>query len=234
MNNPMRAEAERILAEHDRFDGNRDMDGLCRCDRCVALRAVTGTEAEVCRDIAARQALGIKKYGQSVADNPLPHDQWLQHAYEECLDMAVYLKRSRTALRQSPRPGEHAAPKMIYLAAPYTFNGTSEHDVVLARVQAIDEFAASVFQMGHYVFSPISHTHPIKVASDGKLPGGFAFWANYDYRMIDFCDELWVLKLDGWEKSVGVRAEIEYAERNRKPVVYRAPSPRPASACRMM
>ncbi len=54
----------------------------------------TGTEAAVCKDIASRQALGIQKYGQTVAENPLAHKQWLQHAYEECLDQAVYLKRA--------------------------------------------------------------------------------------------------------------------------------------------
>lgn len=54
----------------------------------------TGTEARVCADIAARQRLGVAKYGTTVADNPLSLDQWLQHAYEEALDMAVYLRRA--------------------------------------------------------------------------------------------------------------------------------------------
>lgn len=53
----------------------------------------TGTEAAVCNDIAQRQAKGIAKYGTTVRDNPLTLRQWAQHAYEECLDMAVYLKR---------------------------------------------------------------------------------------------------------------------------------------------
>lgn len=53
-----------------------------------------GTEARVCEDIAARQRVGIAKYGTTVEDNPLPLDKWLKHAYEECLDMAVYLRRA--------------------------------------------------------------------------------------------------------------------------------------------
>ena len=53
-----------------------------------------GTEARVCADIAGRQQLGLQKYGVSVQDNPLTTLQWLQHAYEECLDQAVYLKRA--------------------------------------------------------------------------------------------------------------------------------------------
>ena len=54
----------------------------------------TGIEATVCEDIAKRQQLGIGKYGGTVADNPLDLREWLQHAYEECLDQAVYLKRA--------------------------------------------------------------------------------------------------------------------------------------------
>jgi hypothetical protein len=51
------------------------------------------TEELVCQNIKDRQQLGLKKYGRTVAGNPLTERQWLQHAYEECLDMAIYLKR---------------------------------------------------------------------------------------------------------------------------------------------
>ena len=54
----------------------------------------TGTELKVIHDIAQRQQLGLSKYGVQVADNNLSLRQWLQHAYEECLDQAVYLKRA--------------------------------------------------------------------------------------------------------------------------------------------
>ena len=51
------------------------------------------TEQEVCKNILDRQQLGIKKYGRTVANNPLTERQWLQHAYEEALDLSIYLKR---------------------------------------------------------------------------------------------------------------------------------------------
>jgi hypothetical protein len=54
----------------------------------------TGTELEVCEDIANRQLLGINKYGTTVFDNQLDLRAWLQHAYEETLDKAIYLKRA--------------------------------------------------------------------------------------------------------------------------------------------
>jgi hypothetical protein len=52
-----------------------------------------GTEKRVCEDIARRQAFGMGKYGVSVESNPLNARQWVAHAYEEALDLAVYLKR---------------------------------------------------------------------------------------------------------------------------------------------
>ncbi len=62
----------------------------------------TGTEARVCADIAARQAKGIAKYGKTVEGNPLTQREWLQHAYEECLDQAVYLRRLIEAMGARP------------------------------------------------------------------------------------------------------------------------------------
>lgn len=55
---------------------------------------MSGTELDVVLDIAKRQQAGIAKYGTTVADNPLTLRQWMQHAYEECLDQAVYLRRA--------------------------------------------------------------------------------------------------------------------------------------------
>jgi len=53
-----------------------------------------GVEARVAADIAARQRIGILKYGTTVADNPLPLREWLEHAYQESLDLPIYLKRA--------------------------------------------------------------------------------------------------------------------------------------------
>lgn len=54
----------------------------------------TGTEAEVCKDIAERQQRGIANYNTTVRDNPLALRQWLVHHYEELLDAAIYAKRA--------------------------------------------------------------------------------------------------------------------------------------------
>lgn len=68
--------------------------------------SATGIELEVCKDIERRQALGLQKYGTTVLDNQLPFIAWLQHAYEETLDNAVYLKRAMHELKQRGDDGK--------------------------------------------------------------------------------------------------------------------------------
>ena len=61
----------------------------------------TGTERRVCEDIAKRQAVGLRKYGTTVEKNPLTIKQWMQHAYEETLDQAIYLRRAIEELEKT-------------------------------------------------------------------------------------------------------------------------------------
>lgn len=49
---------------------------------------------EVRQDLLSRSELGIKKYGVTLDRKDLNLRDWLQHAYEETLDQANYLKRA--------------------------------------------------------------------------------------------------------------------------------------------
>lgn len=59
------------------------------------------TESIVIADIKRRQDFGLNKYKTSVANNPLSLYQWLNHAYEETLDKAVYLRRAMQEIEKS-------------------------------------------------------------------------------------------------------------------------------------
>ena len=97
----------------------------------------------------------------------------------------------------------------IYLACPYTQN--PERGFIQANRKA-----AELMLEGHIVFSPISHSHHICIQNG--LPEKLDFWLKQDLPFIDWCDELHVLMLPGWEDSSGVSREIEYAELTFKPV----------------
>lgn len=76
------------------WDGDKMMaDSIDPADAYLPPRP-TGIEALVCEEIALRQQKGINKYGTTVADNHLSLREWLQHALEETLDQAVYLRRA--------------------------------------------------------------------------------------------------------------------------------------------
>ena len=104
--------------------------------------------------------------------------------------------------------------ELIYLATPYSHK---DPKVMEKRFDDVNKVAAKLMSEGFYVFSPISHTHPIKLAgslSGGvrSLPGGWDYWEGFDRTMIKNCKCLVVLKLEGWEQSTGVQAEIKIAK----------------------
>lgn len=104
---------------------------------------------------------------------------------------------------------------MIYLASPYSHPEATVRD---ARFHSVCCVAARLMKSGMHVFSPIAHTHPIALAGD--LPRGWDYWEAFDRKMIAACDGVLVLRLDGWDKSKGVTAEIAIAKELGKPVAY--------------
>jgi len=48
----------------------------------------------VCEDLKRRSEYGTKKYGTNLERKDLNLREWLNHAYEEALDTANYLKRA--------------------------------------------------------------------------------------------------------------------------------------------
>ena len=48
---------------------------------------------EVVADMITREKKGYSEYKQTMDRNDLTEKEWLQHAYEEALDLALYLKK---------------------------------------------------------------------------------------------------------------------------------------------
>lgn len=44
-------------------------------------------------DLLAREEKGLKEYGTTMDRSDLSEIEWLQHAYEEALDLSIYLKK---------------------------------------------------------------------------------------------------------------------------------------------
>ena len=109
--------------------------------------------------------------------------------------------------------------KLVYIASPYSHD---EEHVMQHRYEMVRDFTAGVMLHGSVVpYSPIVHCHDMGKVNN--LPKTYNFWMQVDETFIRHCDEVWVLMIDGWDKSKGIQKEIEFAIRLRIPVLYKLP-----------
>jgi hypothetical protein len=104
---------------------------------------------------------------------------------------------------------------MIYLASPY-----SHPDPVIKKTRflLVEQCTAALINEGHLVWSPIVHCY--EMAKKFTMPDDADFWKAYNFDFIRHCTEMYVLTIDGWTESKGVRMEIELAANILLPVRY--------------
>lgn len=118
--------------------------------------------------------------------------------------------------------------QVIYLASVYSLD--SDEELREKRYQYVLAKTAELSKAGLVVISPIVHSHPMAVHHN--MPKTWDFWEKIDRALIDVCSEVWVLKMDGWEKSTGVTAEVAYAQQTDKPVKYLEAYDSPPRSCK--
>jgi hypothetical protein len=105
---------------------------------------------------------------------------------------------------------------VIYLASPYSHQDPAVRE---ARFRAACDFTHWMLKQEHHVFSPIAYSHQFTMPPY-TMDGPFEVWKEIDLDMIARCEAVMVLKIDGWDQSRGVKAEIEYAKEIGKRVIY--------------
>jgi hypothetical protein len=55
---------------------------------------------QVIEDITSREKKGFETYGTTMDRTDLNMEDWLNHAYEEALDFAIYLKKIKSIITQ--------------------------------------------------------------------------------------------------------------------------------------
>lgn len=101
----------------------------------------------------------------------------------------------------------------IYLAAPYSH---IKQRIREQRYWAACR-AAQTLAKEFAVYAPIVHWHP--VALHWRLPGDAVFWAKQNRPFVAACEKVFVLRIDGWRESRGIREELRWAKEFGKPVV---------------
>jgi hypothetical protein len=95
----------------------------------------------------------------------------------------------------------------LYLASPYSHK---DPQVVNTRFLLAERVTAELLKTERFVYSPIVHCH--EIARKFNLPTDAAFWMNYNKAMLAEASDLLILCLPGWQESVGVNMEIDFAK----------------------
>lgn len=104
-----------------------------------------------------------------------------------------------------------------YLGSPYA---KYEHGLDEAA-RIVTMCAGVLMSRGWRIYCPITHGHAVE--SYQSLPRSWEFWKEQDQPFIDAAADLIVLKMKGWQDSVGLTYEIGEFERTGRAVSYLEP-----------
>ena len=108
--------------------------------------------------------------------------------------------------------------EIVYLACPYT---DSDPKVRERRFQCASLAAAHLVEQNLIVYSPITMTHPIdQILAAEEQTLGSEFWVNFDEAFMAVCSRMIILKVDGWDRSSGIRRETQWFEDHRQSIEY--------------
>jgi hypothetical protein len=103
----------------------------------------------------------------------------------------------------------------LYLATPYSkFPGGN-----VAAFTMACRATAKLLRAGIDVYSPVVHCHAIAIHG-GIDPFDWEFWMNVDRPFVEAAAGLIVYRIESWELSAGIAAEIADFERVGKPVLF--------------
>lgn len=123
-----------------------------------------------------------------------------------------------------PSWSHRSANPFIYLACPYT---SPDPEVRQTRVEVASVIAAGLAVAGKAVYSPITHGHPMSQHLPPRLLKDHDFWMGQCLPILAAADELWLLPMEGWSVSRGVREELAFAEQHGIPVKFISHLPEP-------
>jgi len=104
--------------------------------------------------------------------------------------------------------------RLIFLGAPYSHKDESVTD---GRMKIFCRVVEYLINQGALVHSPLL-MHMVRKECP-KIPGTWEYWESYAQRLMVFSDLYVVIKLEGWDSSVGVKGELELAKKCKLPIM---------------
>jgi hypothetical protein len=111
----------------------------------------------------------------------------------------------------------HFTDPVSYLGCPYNHN---DKEVMRRRYRLVNYYLTHFHRLGKLVYSPLTHNIPMHTLG---IEQTWDWWQTFDIAMLSRCNELIVLQLDGWERSVGLTAEIKFATQENISISYCEP-----------
>ncbi len=104
-----------------------------------------------------------------------------------------------------------------YISNPY--NGTDEQKEERAQIAA--RVCGLLLKKGIHAWSPIVHNHAMmKTFDQFTLEERRTKILDFDFSLLKSSKGMIVLKIEGWEQSYGVKAEIELCKKLSIPIFY--------------
>lgn len=97
---------------------------------------------------------------------------------------------------------------LIYVAAPYNHPSL---EVRAERIQQVERFLAKLLSDGRHAFSPLLLHHVLNCGY--TITEDQDFWDTLCFQLLAGSDFMYILGLDGWDRSRGVAEEIRFCQK---------------------
>lgn len=105
---------------------------------------------------------------------------------------------------------------MYYVASPYT------HPDPAVKTQRYDfavKAAKAFTRLGYSAFVPIAYDGLWDLDPNYTMDHSWSFWERIDLPILDKCSALILFEIPDWEKSTGVKAELQHCHDHGIPVM---------------
>lgn len=104
---------------------------------------------------------------------------------------------------------------MVFVSGPYSH---PDNSIKQTRVNLIANACLNFMEKGQVAISPLTFGLSLIEKTGKQLPDDYVFWGKFCEEFVRACHTIYILDIDGWQESSGVRGEIEEAKKNNIPV----------------
>lgn len=90
----------------------------------------------------------------------------------------------------------------------------TDENIKVERAKIIANACILLMEKGEISISPLTFGLSLIEKTGKNLPDDYAFWCKFCEEFVKISDVMYILDIEGWCESSGVRGEIEEAKKN--------------------